>query len=179
MMEKPPAQHNGFKNTLEDLAQALTSEEVSPDDFLDKVLELDQSDPERKSSLVASEILSRPEIVEMFEGIEECTKFYSIRSLTFFHKAQIRLSNGDMDVKGDLHNALNDSIKVGHQDEDWANYIRATIAYLDSDLDSLREFSRNLHLNRSLVQNFVNGLLERGHPNYLEDYAKERESDEE
>lgn len=177
-MERPPAQPNGAENSLESLSKDLVTGEISPDNFLDKVLELDQADPERKSSLQAADILSQSEIVEAFQEIEERTKFYSIRSLTFFHKAQIRLSKGEVDVKDDFERALHDSLEVGSQDEDWANYIRATIAYLDSDLGSLRELSGKINLNKSLVQNFVKGLEERGHPDYLADYGKEREPDQ-
>ncbi len=177
-MERPPTQPNGAENSLVSLSKTFIAGEISPDHFLDKVLELDQADPGRKSSLQAAEILSQTEIVEAFQGIEVRTKFYSIRSLTFFHKAQIRLSKGETDVKGDLEIALQDSEEVGLQDEDWSNYIRATIAYLDSDLDSLKELSEKMRLNKSLVQNFVKGLEERGHPDYMEDYAKEREDDQ-
>lgn len=170
-------QPTGFESELEGLAKSFVSGGISPDVFLDQILKLDQSDPERKSSLMASEILSRPEIVEKFQGTEEQTKFHSIRSLTFFHKAQIRLSKGETEVRNDLEIALQDTEEVGPQDEDWSNYIRATIAYLDNDLDSLKELSEKMNLNKSLVQNFVSGLEERGHPDYMADYAKERELD--
>lgn len=177
-MEKLPTPPNENPTSLEKLSKALTSGELSPDSFLDKVLELDQADPERKSSLVAADVLSQSEIVAMFDNSDERVKFYSIRSLTFFHKAQIRLSQGDEDVGDDFNKALADSIEVGPQDEDWANYIRATIAYLENDLSSLKELSKKINLNKSLVQNFVEGLEERGYPEYLTDYAKEREPDQ-
>ncbi|MDB5265277.1 MAG: hypothetical protein JWN64_848 [Parcubacteria group bacterium] len=177
-MERPTVQPNGAENSLENLSKTFAAGGISPDNFLDKVLELDQADRERKSSLLAAEILSQPEIVEAFQETQDRTKFYSIRSLTFFHKAQIRLSKGEADVKDDFERALHDSLEVGPQNEDWANYIRATIAYLDGDLDSLRGLSEKIHLNKSLVQNFVKGLEERGHPDYLADYSKEREPDQ-
>lgn len=176
-MERPPVQPNGRESDLEGLRKGLISKEINPSYFLDSVLELDQSDSERKSSLQATEILSQPEVIEVFQDAEERTRFYSIRSLTFFHKAQIRLSKGETDVKDDLERALQDSEEVGPQDEDWANYVRATIAYLDNNLEALRDLAEKINLNKSLVQNFVKGLEERGHPDYLSDYGKERDSD--
>jgi len=174
-MERQPTQLEGFEYKLESLSKVLISGGIHPDVFLDKVLELDQSDPERKSSVPAAEILQRPEVVQVFESIDEREKFYSIRSLTLFHRAQVRLSKGETDVKDDLQIALQDSEAIAPQNESWANYIRATIAYLDNDLDSLRTYAGQSGMNNSLVNNFVGGLEERGYPAYLTDYSKERE----
>lgn len=163
------------EDELDNLCEKLLTERIEPGEFLDSVLDLDQSDPERKSSLRAVEVLSKPEIVELFENSSEKIQFYSVRSLSYFHKAQVRISEGDTDVEDDLKMALNDSLEAGSEDIDWTNYVKATIAYLNNDLEELKKLEGDIKLNRSLVRNFIQGLEERGRPDYLTDYGKLRD----
>ena len=177
-MERSPEKLNSPKIQLAHMVKALLAKKVTPDTFLEGIFQLDQSDPERKSSLDAVEVLSNPNILEVCTGPEDRKKFYNLRSLTYFHRAQIRISNGETNIEDDLQSALRDSEAIGAEDEDWQNYIHATIAYLRGDLEILKKFAELPNLNKALVHNFVVGLEERGHPDYLTDYAKEREGDQ-
>lgn len=173
-MEKVPAPLSQ-EQQIASLGSKLSSGEIKPEIFLDRVLELDQSDPGRESSVSAADLLSDPRIAGIFTESEQQKGFYSIRSLTYFHRAQIRLSKEEAGAIEDLQRALEDSQTVGVESEDWSNYIRATIAYLNSDMDTLTALAGQVTLNKSLIQNFVEGLQERGHPDYLTDYAKPRD----
>ena len=96
--------------------------------------------------------------------------FYNTRSISYFHKAQIRLSKEDVDVEGDLQIALSDSIKSGTDFTNWTNYIRATLAYLNNDVEEVKRLSTCPVLNKDFIRNFIKGLNERGRPDYLKDY---------
>lgn len=169
-MEKSSDRLPSPEQELDGLESRLLSGQVSPDQFLDRVLALDQADPRRTSSLHASEILSRPEVVKKFQTPEQREQFYSVRALMYFHKAQIRLSEGEVNVKDDLERSIEDSLKLGPEQEDWIVYVKATIAYLDNDLETLKELAQAVEINKAFVRSFVRGLEERGHPDYRADY---------
>lgn len=161
------------EDIFDKLENDLFSGQMKPKDFLDTIMELDQSDPSRISALRAVEILSQPEIESLFINTDDSENFYNTRSIAYFHKAQIRLSEGDVNVEGDFQNALSDSIKTGDL-ADWTNYIKATLAYLANDLETLKSLVDNVQANNALVRNFIKGLEDRGYPDYLADYAQSR-----
>ncbi len=169
-MEQLSPQHNQFDSLL----NQFNSGGLTRSEFLNTILESDQEDPRRGSSIDAVTLLARPEVEERFAGTLNEVEFHSIRSLSYFHKAQIRLSEGEGDVRDDLENAAADSKRAGVEDVDWLHYVNATIAYLENDLPTLRDLSNKIETNKALVENFIAGLEERGAPNYLEDYAKPR-----
>lgn len=171
-MNEVPKVENTPEDIFVSLENKLFSGQIKPKDFLDTIMELDQSDPSRISALGAVETLSKPEIENLFINTEDIENFYSTRSLSYFHKAQIRLSAGDANFEGDFQNALSDSIKSGDPDEDWTNYIKATLAYLANDLETLKLLVDNIQCNNALVRNFIKGLEDRGRPDYLADYFK-------
>jgi hypothetical protein len=177
-MESSPTQRQSIQQQLDGLGADLLANKLSAEDFLDQVLALDQADPERKSALISAELLSRPDIIAVFQDPEDRAEFYRVRSLTYFHKAQIRCSKGEVNAKDDFGRALKDAETVEPVDAEWVNYIAATIAYLDNDLPRLKQLAETETLNKSLVQNFVQGLEERGGPDYLVDYAKKRDEQE-
>jgi hypothetical protein len=172
MKEMPDINEN--PNGLNELTRRLLSEEMDRADFLVAVLALDQADPERKSSVLASELLMKPEISVRFVGTDEEVTFYSVRSLSLFHRVQIQIAEGHSEVMDDLQQVLSDSEQIGEDDMDWTNYVRATIAYLNNDSEELLRLVNVVRLNKELVQNFIDGLAERGHPDYLVDYSKPR-----
>ncbi len=173
-MYESPSLNENIAKQLDILAEKLLSGEIDPKAFLESTFELDQSDPERKSSIRAAEILIRPEVSNIFIGSDNEVNFYNIRSITFFHKAQISLSEGDTEVLEDLEQALADSKKTGEDFRDWINYVQATIAYLKNDIEQLQLSAEQIHSNRELVQNFVKGLKKRGFPDYISDYSRPR-----
>ena len=162
------------KDIFANLENKLFSGQIKPKDFLDTIMELDQSDPSRISALRAVEILSKPKIESLYINTEDSENFYDTRSLSYFHKAQIRLSEGDINVEEDFQSALSDSIKSGDPNEDWTNYIKATLAYLANDIETLKLLVDNIQANNALVKNFIKGLEDRGHPDYMSDYCKPR-----
>ena len=170
--------NNNLENVgrFSELERELLSGRMSNSDFIEKVLEVDQSEPSRQSALEAVVLLSKPNIVELYINSPERITFYSVRSLSYFHKAQIRLSFGEVGVEDDLVQALRDAEEVDDEvSKDWQDYIKATIFYLRNDLNRLKEVAENITSNKSLVRNFVRGLEERGRPDYMLDYSKPRE----
>jgi hypothetical protein len=171
-MNETPRTENIPGDIFDKLKNDLCSGQITPEDFLDTVMELDQSDPRRISAIRAVEILSNPEVESFFINTDESENFYNTRSISYVHKAQIRLSEGDTNVEDDLQNALSDSVKTDL--EDWSNYIKATIAYLANDLEALKALVDTIIDNNALVRNFITGLEDRGHPDYLADCSKSR-----
>ena len=161
-MEKQPPSPVGPLETFKTLEAQLFSGKITPKVFLKKIEDLDQDDRSRESSLRATEVLSHPAVEELLKDSPDRVMFYNLRSLSYFHKAQIRLRQGDMHVEDDLTKALNDSEEIAQQNVDWSNYIRATIAYLKNDMEEVQRYAVLLTENKSLVENFVLGLEERG-----------------
>lgn len=180
-MEKDPTIPDDFPVNIQKLESRLLLGAMSPKAFILAIRDLDQDqfNPTRESSVKAAEILGKPEVIALFVGTEYEAMFYSIRSLTYFHRAQIRIKKGDDGYLEDFKAALEDSQKEGKWSEDWSNYIQATIAYLNGDLEGLKKYAQEVILNKGIVQNFIGGLEERGYSKYLEDYAKPHEDDEE
>lgn len=174
-MEEKPKIEAVLHDSFDLLKEKLLTRKIEPKNFLDEIFRLDQSTPERTDSLRAVEIMSQPELVAIFEDTEERQNFYSTRSLAYFHKAQVRISRGDMSVVADLQCALADSLRVGEEDDDWANYVRATIAYLEGNIEELKILEKKLDQNKFLVRNFIKGLEERGYPDYMFDCLRKRE----
>ena len=170
--------NNNLENVgrFSELERELLSGRMSNSDFIEKVLEVDQSESSRQSALEAVVLLSKPNIVDLYINSPECASFYSVRSISYFHKAQIRLSLGEVEVEDDLMQALRDAEELDDEGyKDWQDYIKATIFYLRNDLNQLKEVAENITSNKSLVRNFVQGLEERGGPDYMLDYSKPRE----
>ncbi len=159
------------RDHLERLASELFSGKINREMFLDEVFKLDQDDPGRKSAVAASHLLMSEEVAGLFQDSEEETSFYNVRSISFFHKAQIDLFAGRFDVLKDLNQALLDATQSGEDYEDWTHYIKATIAYLQNDIETLRDLFKQIVSNKELVKNFIRGLEERGEPDYLSDYS--------
>jgi len=154
-MSENPGTHDDGKDQFDILMARLFSGSLEKVDFLNILLKLDQADPERKSAVRTAQILTTPRLVSVFIGSEAQADFYSLRSLTFFHKAQIRLSEGNTDVIEDLEQSLSDAKQLGDEYDDWATYVSATIAYLKNDVAEVRRLEAQLDLNKSLVQNFI------------------------
>lgn len=174
-MELPPDLENELPEHLQVLKTKLFSNDITPQDFLDKILALDQSNPMRSNAIANVTLMEQEELVNFFSSIPERVGFYNLRSLTYFHRAQIRLSEHESDVIADLERALQDSEQTGQEFNDWTNYIKATILYLQNNLVELRKYLEIFELNRELVANFIKGLESRGYPDYIADYSKPRD----
>ncbi len=176
-MENDPTKPRNLPVDVQTLESQLLTGETSPKAFILAVRDLDQFISTRESAVKAAEILGKPEVIALFVGTEYEAMFYSVRSLTYFHRAQIRIIKGDGGYLEDFKAALEDSQKEGTRSEDWSNYIQATIAYINNDLEELKKYAVKLVLNKGLIQNFIGGLEERGYSKYLEDCSKPQKGD--
>lgn len=78
-------------------------------------------------------------------------------------------------MKDDLEATIEDSTHIEDpHEEDWINYVKATIAYLDNDQVAVESLLNKINSNHSLVKNFITGLEERGFPDYTTDYSRDR-----
>lgn len=167
------------QNIHEELKQKLLSGELSLLDFRNKLVELDQSTLDRKYSLQNLELLSDPEIISFIEQKEEIVRkrYYNFLSLTEFHVGQYYACEYKDQQKALEHFKKSlEAFEKGEVDEDyrqeWGIYIKGTIAYFEKDTDTLKD---SMHLlgekkNAEVLSRLLQGLEERGEPNYLEDY---------
>lgn len=166
------------ESTHSKLKQELLSGKLSPKDFLAVLMDLDQSEPSRLASIKNVELLTKPEIEAIFLDSEMESRYYSDLGFAYFHKAQIAEFE-DKNGLSDFENALEMTLRASkiedeQTDDDWTRYIKATIAYLENNLNGLREIIQPGDLNESLLRNMVKGLETRGAPSYLEDYSNPR-----
>lgn len=169
-----PSPQESFQN-------GLISGRITPDEFLDKVLELDQADPLRSAAHGNAALLEQEQVKAKFVGSELEEKYYNLLSFSRFHAGQIEAAKGSNDSALEhFRGALAASEKVKWEGFDtWGMYVRGTIAYLSSKTDVLRLIVKNFNVpeeevrNREILQNFLQGLEERGSPDYFADYAKD------
>lgn len=157
--------------TYNSLKNDLLSNKLSFESFINKLLEIDQSDPGRTASLENLKLLNDPEIVDFIkEKPEIFDVYYRFLSFTEFHVAQINAENGDC-LKY-FTDALAHA-KDGHGDEAWIAYIEGTLLYMRGQSIPEDIIEKTIVLgNDRILRNFNKGLQERGVPSYLEDYSK-------
>lgn len=165
---------NQMEENEPNLKAKFLSGKITPTQFRDSLLELDQSTANKEHSLKNLETLKDPEIFNWFtEHSEYLPEYNSFLSFTEFHVAQLKaLENSSEEAKVHFQNALEASEQGRGNDEDWKNYIHATNAYLNNDLESLKKFSDQIvdGKNKTKTKQFIKGLEERGEPHYSEDY---------
>jgi hypothetical protein len=159
----------------EKLKTQLLAQQISPEEFLEKVRELDQSTPSREEALKNITILEDPSIKAIFDTSEEMSDYKAILSLTQFHIGQIYSEAGSEEALSYFQSSLASVLEV-----DWDGYeqdclyIGATVAYLKSDIGKLDEILVQMEegRNKVVVGNLLQGLKERGRPDYSTDYSK-------
>lgn len=97
-------------------------------------------------------------------------------SLDHFHTGQDIVGNDKEKALHYLKLSVED-IRGGTIDdkivgEDWKNYIKATIAYMENDLTKLEEISSSVtnQERKAIITRFIAGLKKRGKPDYNKDY---------
>lgn len=94
-----------------------------------------------------------------------------IKSLDLFHEGQDATLDGDISVAIDKIKKSLDITKIDNDDE-WINYLEATIAYLNGDLITLKSLIDKVGNNKKILARLVNGLEKRGSVDYKEDYIE-------
>lgn len=162
------------ENPQEKLKDDLLNGRISPADFVDRVMELDQATTTRDQAEINVRLLTDPSVLKAFEQDEESTfEFNNLLSLSYFHVGQRKLLSGDMEAKSDFEKALAAAEKIGDESyEQWRHYIRATIAYLDKDIPKLERIAGQMEDNRNknIVLNMISGLRQYGEIDYRRDY---------
>jgi len=156
-----------------DLKRQFLTGEIIPEEFQNKILELDQSTPDRNNSLKNIELLCDKEIVSWFTQNSEYLPMYSsLLSLTEFHVAQSKACDEKDDKEAYEHfkKALEAGQKIYDENADWIIYIKATLAYLENDLVKLRKLTGQASANSKTLERLIHGLEKRGAPKYSEDY---------
>jgi hypothetical protein len=166
---------NHSENIFEDLKRQLLSEEISPKEFRDKLMELDQSTPDRSNAKENLKLLEDPEIVSFIKNQSEdiMKGYYQMLSFTELHIGQIKALYENNPEEALLY--FKKSLE--HENHAYAfpeniAYISAIIAYFENQPDELEKYIGNDERgnNPKILANMLNGLKERGHPNYKEDY---------
>lgn len=159
-----------------ELKRRLLLGELSVATFLEKVFELDQSNPSRDESSRNAELLVDPEVVKKVAEDEDAQfQYNNLLSVSHFHLGQLLLMEDPVTALSSFEAALVAAEKIEEEDyEDWKNYIRATIAYLQKDIARLEEIHAKLEdgANKQIIGNMLKGLKENGEINYERDYRR-------
>ena len=167
-MRKP----EDIKTNVEKLKDGLTVGTVSPENFLESVLALDQADKSSDNSIRNREVLLSHEVKKIFsdQALTQRTRYlyFSLLSLVCFHLGQ------DLAIVGKHEEAVihfKESLEAGEEYQDWILYIQGTIAYLENNLVELeRCFNEIKETNKDVLERLLNGLNQRGKPDYKIDY---------
>jgi hypothetical protein len=163
------------ENIHQTLKELFLKGEITPKDFQDKLMELDQSTPDRSHSKENLALLTDPQIVQFIEDQpEEVQKgYYQMLSFTEFHIGQAKALYEDKPEEAleYFEKSLEHDYK-GYAFSENVSYKKAVIAYFNNDAESLEEYIDldTRGNNPKILANMLKGLRERGSPNYKEDY---------
>jgi hypothetical protein len=180
-MEGAPNEIQNFqeKGTDQDFLKAkLLEGTLSIEDFRKEIQKLDQRTPQRVDAEANRALLSDSVVKDFIylHGTEvEIANYHMALGFATFHVAQGQLLNNNDTEKGlELMNEALEHSMIAAPEERFA-YTRATIAYLEGDLETLRSFENDKDIihenNRKIVSNFIKGLEKRGYPHYGKDYT--------
>ncbi len=150
----------------------LLSNKITPEEFLDKLLELDQSTGHHDAALENIEILTEPAIRELFTEESAYDFGYShLLSISYFHVGQNMAMAGD-EVEAVFRKSLEAAERLPASDLRWAEYVRATVAYFTKDINELARVYATLPEgnNKKIIGNMLKGLQSRGTVDYRADY---------
>lgn len=156
------------------LKNQLLRGEIGLLEFRSKILELDQSSPDRKNALENLNLLSSPDLAEYINNQDESIKkgFLRLKGFTEFHVFQIKAGQNDPNAVNILEQALED-YEAGKDEhsESFTNYIKGTLLYMQGQeikneiLEKVKEEN-----NLKILKRMNSGLKTRGFPSYSEDY---------
>ena len=152
------------------------SHEGIPDDLaakLEHIFEFDQKNPHENAPQCLIELR---EIKDDFMNSELEDAYWNAVSIEYFHCAQAAAHIGDLQtaivsINSALEAAKNiDSEFYNDSGSDWIPYLESTLAYLQGNIEHVKELVDTCSLNRETVTRLLHGLKKRGTPNYAEDY---------
>lgn len=143
--------------------EELLNKNISPDDFLDRLMALDQSTPNHSHAIENIKILTNPSVVDIFETNDKYShKYRNLLSISYFHKGQIEaMSNGYKDALESFELAREQAINIQEESYGfWKDYVEGTIAYLKKDTASLQEINERMEKsrNKEITSNFFQSL---------------------
>lgn len=157
-------------STWADVESEQWSDLVTPErelrEFLDEILELDQSDSEHSNAETCyNMLLSRQ---DEFIGSSVEAKYWNAVSFELFHIAQSAAYN-NIDQSRKFFSQSLDAAKKGISYE-WLMYVQGTLYYLENNQAGLNQVIDEAGQNKDVLQRLLDGLSKRGEPNYKEDY---------
>lgn len=153
------------------LARLLIEGHMTADAFIEELFNLDQSTMSRDDALKNVEVIERPDIKEILSINCDPDRFNNFYSFTHFHVFQI-LAHAQNMPKALEHLKISNgySSKIT-EDKNWPIYVRATLAYCENKPNELKDLYNLMNeYNKAVVERLINGLENRGHPVYNEDY---------
>ena len=147
---------------------------ISHKNFIDKIMKLDQSTPNRVDAAGNLSILKNKKIEKIFRRSSLKKEYYNLLSLTYFHMGQ---KIADRDNKKALYYfklSLKASNRLGfNKHTQWKKYIKGTIAYLNYDKNKLKKILIFLEggRNKNIIKHFLERLEKEGNIEYKKDYS--------
>ncbi len=164
-----------IKNPHDVLRRDLLAGIDTPEVFLEKVRELDQSSDDRGHSVLNLQMLESPDIRAIFERHDFRDEYYAEMAFAAFHSAQVMSVQGDVEMNSLLQKTLSylREIKDITRRPLTIEYVEGTVAYLNNDISLTREIIGKLshdETNRDVLERLLSGLTQRGYPDYSTDY---------
>lgn len=155
--------------TAQELRDRLLRGEMEPEDFLDQLLEIDQSTLTHEAAAENTRVLEDERVKDLLVEKKLPFGYDNLLSLSAFHEGQIKAMNAD-----DPTQAFGKSLAAAERtgDADWIAYARATLAYFQKDTVGLEAALEALPegTNKHILGNMLAGLKSRGDIDYRADY---------
>lgn len=165
------------------LMQKFLEKEISADEFLAQIDELESNLRSYDESTKTVEILRNPEVQQKISVLPESAFGYNnLLSLAYFHMAR------GAGFGGNISGAIESNAQAltyakqanGYVQEgdvygyDWVNYLEETLAYFEKDVDRLQKCidampGHKKFDNKEIMQSLLNGLNEHETPDYQRD----------
>ena len=173
--------------TQKEFKDNLLLKSISIIEFLQNLVDLDQSTSDHDNCYANIEVMEDPEIKKIFESSEEDTKYnyYHYLRLFYFHAFQDEAhKNGTTDnAKNYLENAnkLSNTLEeiLPNEDPLFAKYILGTYYYINSDLENLNividDYEKGdkndlTYSNINVLKRLRDGLFSNKSVDYKRDY---------
>jgi hypothetical protein len=166
---------------IESIIKLLESGQMTPQELLKSLNDIDQSSPTREDSLPITRILRSPQLEKYLKSKhpEFMVSFYHDRGFEEFHAFQVLVCNLNTFEIGKklLQEALSDTNKFLELNPeptkgniDWGDYIQMTLCYINKDYQGFVKFGSRITLNKSVFEKLKQGWEKYGTANYPRDY---------